>query len=512
MLESIGNKFEYKKLSPEEQEKRGILGRLVGIIADYAHPTRNERWYPEKLWDKVFNDPIMKEKIKNRCVFGELGHPVDRTDIDMEKVAICLAEEPKKSKDGKLYGVFDILSTPCGKILKSLCDYGCTIGISSRGSGDTFINNSGKEEVDADTYECECWDAVLLPAVETARLQYVNESLDKNAKLRRALNEELNKASDEDKKVMREALESLNINLGSTEGDNDSSVNHISEDSDTVSQEAANDGADIAKEFLNTLKENKDLTKQVRDLQEQLSVCYTKEVKYQESITSLESQIQTLTESSAKLEEDEKSKKSLNEQIRVKDALINKLYNNTTKISDSKKSLQEEITRKDNQISSLNNQIKDLQESLTKEKNASSSQVKSLNETIAELKKDSSINRTSLQEKLQKANSRAERYKAIAKMAVDKYIGSRATMLGVDPEMISSKLNENYSFEDIDRVCESLKSYHFDMDALPFDTRRSGAKVRVKLTGSNEPIKKVVESETTSLDDECDDSLMNFAR
>ena len=156
----------------------------------------------------------MKEKIKNRCVFGELGHPVDRTDIDMEKVAICLAEEPKKSKDGKLYGVFDILSTPCGKILKSLCDYGCTIGISSRGSGDTFINNSGKEEVDADTYECEWWDAVLLPAVETARLQYVNESLDKNAKLRRALNEELNKASDEDKKVMRKREEEIMEEIG----------------------------------------------------------------------------------------------------------------------------------------------------------------------------------------------------------------------------------------------------------------------------------------------------------
>ena len=261
------NKFEYKRLSPEEQEKRGILGRLVGPIADYLHETRNNRLYSEKLWEKVFANPIMKEKIKNRCVFGELGHPTDRTEIDIEKVALCLAEEPKKSSDGKLYGVFDILNTPCGKILKSLCDYGCNIGISSRGSGDTFINGKGQEEVDADSYECECWDAVLLPAVESARLQYVTESVSPDNKtLKKALNEELNKATDSERKVMVETLKSLNINLGNTE--EESSVSHINENSDTTSNAAANDGADIAKEFLNTLKENKDLTKQTRDLQE----------------------------------------------------------------------------------------------------------------------------------------------------------------------------------------------------------------------------------------------------
>ena len=133
MLEKLKTKqFEYKKLSEEEQKTRGILGRLVGPCADFAHPTRNGRAYNEELWDNVFENPIMKEKILNKCCFGELGHPDDRAEIDMEKVAISLAEQPKKGSDGKLYGVFDILSTPNGKILKALCDYGCRIGISSR--------------------------------------------------------------------------------------------------------------------------------------------------------------------------------------------------------------------------------------------------------------------------------------------------------------------------------------------------------------------------------------------
>ena len=137
MLESFNSdQFEYKRLSPEEQEERGILGRLVGVIADTTNATRNGRKYGLDLWKKVFDDPIMKEKIANRCVFSELGHPEDRAEIDMEKVCACLAEQPKVGKDGKLYGVFDILNTTNGKILKTLCDYGTTVGISSRGTGD----------------------------------------------------------------------------------------------------------------------------------------------------------------------------------------------------------------------------------------------------------------------------------------------------------------------------------------------------------------------------------------
>ena len=98
----------------------------------------------------------MKEKLANRCLFGELGHPTDRIETDMEKIAICLAEKPKKTKDVKLKGVFDILNTPNGRILKALCDYGCQIGVSSRGEGDIVEDFNGNQSVDCDTYQCEC--------------------------------------------------------------------------------------------------------------------------------------------------------------------------------------------------------------------------------------------------------------------------------------------------------------------------------------------------------------------
>ena len=65
------------------------------------------------------------------------------------------------------YSIFSIL--PNGRILKTLCDYGSIIGVSSRGQGDLVQDYQGNESVDPDTYSCECWDAVLVPAVESGQ-------------------------------------------------------------------------------------------------------------------------------------------------------------------------------------------------------------------------------------------------------------------------------------------------------------------------------------------------------
>lgn len=215
MLETLkrNESFSYKKLSKEEMESRQILGRLVGPCADFTIPTRNGRKYNESLWNNVFEDEIVLEKINNKCLFGELGHPLDREEVDPEKIAIALNEKPVKNADGQLIACFDILNTPSGKILKTLCDYGTTIGISSRGSGD-IIDELGEEIVDPNTYMFECFDAVILPAVKAARLKYMTESMSvKDRKLKKALRESIESASEEEKEIMKNTLDELNINL-----------------------------------------------------------------------------------------------------------------------------------------------------------------------------------------------------------------------------------------------------------------------------------------------------------
>jgi hypothetical protein len=41
--------LKYQRLSQDEQKRRGILGRLVGVCADFINPTRNGRKYSENL-------------------------------------------------------------------------------------------------------------------------------------------------------------------------------------------------------------------------------------------------------------------------------------------------------------------------------------------------------------------------------------------------------------------------------------------------------------------------------
>lgn len=187
-----------------------ILGILEGPVADYEHPTRNGRFYGEKLWDNVWKNPLVMEQFKNGGIVGELDHPVDRDDICTEKVAILMSEPPIK-KNGVYYGKFNILNTPCGKIVYTLAKAGFKLGVSSRGTGDV---DEYTEAVDPSTFDFTCFDIVLLPAVESARMQLVTESLDsKKLDYKKLLKEDLEKANATDKKVMEETLNHLGINL-----------------------------------------------------------------------------------------------------------------------------------------------------------------------------------------------------------------------------------------------------------------------------------------------------------
>ena len=195
-------------LTEEEKARRHILGRWYGPIATCSESTRNGRRYNRALWEKAMNDELFHEKIANKCLFLELGHPLDREETDMSKVCACIPELPKIINDD-LCACIDILDTPNGRILKTLCDYGFIPGVSSRGSGDVMPNN----DVDPETFFLETFDVVSIPAVKKARLSMC-ESLDNNsAKLRQALTESFNSASEEDKVIMKETLENLNIDI-----------------------------------------------------------------------------------------------------------------------------------------------------------------------------------------------------------------------------------------------------------------------------------------------------------
>lgn len=503
MLQSV-REFTYQKLTPEEQAARGILGRLVGVMADFKHPTRNDRLYNEELWDKTFENPIVKEKLENRCMFGELGHPTDRTEIDMEKIALCLAEYPKKLPDGTVNGVFDILNTPNGRILKTLCDYGCKIGVSSRGTGEVFEDyNSGKSTVDADSYECECWDAVLLPAVKAARPIYVTESLNRKS-LREALNEAIQSENADAKRVIEDTLKELNIDY------KPETVDNISANEDKKTAE--DNGVELFDSLQESLKQNKALESKVLELQEKLSVCYAKEAKIEQEVMKYKNTIITLSESAKTSKALKVKVDSLTEQLSEKEKQINILINDNKALKEninkkvaSDNKLTESLNSKDLQVKQLSLEVKNLQEQINLSKQKANIKESKLVEQVEELKQNSMIKAKEYSMKLEKANSLTEHYRKIAKSAVDRYIDTKARMIGVSSQEIKNKLDENYSFTDIDKICESLKSYKLNISKLPFNIQ-GNTTAHVKVTESKETLPIM-----PGVDDEIDPHLLRMS-
>lgn len=503
MLESINsNNLEYVKLSQEEMNNRGILGRLVGDCADFAAPTRNGRKYTEELWEAVFNNPIMKEKLKNKVCYGELGHPENRSEIDMEKVAVCLAEQPKKGKNGKLQAVFDILSTPNGKILKALCDYGSILGVSSRGNGDVITNMDGSETVDPNTYECECFDIVLIPAVESARLTYVTESLDKKkTSLKEALNEALNNSSEHDQKIMKNTIEELNINL------NESIENKNMNQSESNSGDNITGG--IYDDLQSSLKLNKQYEETIKQLREQLTVCYTKErelkVKLSESTTKVKAlenarvtQRRIISPELKKLEEQIATQTKENTSQQEK---IASLSEELAKRNEEIKKLRANITLKESQLKEISSTSHSLKESMDEQ----SKKETLITEKYEDLRKDYGIKKAEYKEKVVEAKKLVEKYQKIARTAIDKYISVKAVQIGVTPEEVKTRLKENYTFADIDSVCESLNSYKLSINSLPFEITNGLEKGRAKVIEKKESI-----IPDNGLDDSVDGWLMNF--
>ena len=490
MKDVIKETLAFEELTPEEKEKRHILGRLYGPIADIVNPTRNGRKYSEQLWEQVFENPIMKEKFNNKVMYGELGHPEDRTEIDMSKIAICMPEPPKKDKEGHLIGYFDILDTPNGRILKTLCDYGSTLGISSRGTGDVIDMGDG-EEVDPDTYDCECWDIVLIPAVESARLTFT-EGLSKKSennvlKLKKALCEDLNKATADDKVIMQEALNNLGLSVEETNEsiseksvDIETTKSETNEQTPDESKEAINEGSeDLIKSLQESIKEKAELEAKIKSLQEKLAVSDAKAVKLEEEVSRNRSTIIRLTT----IAKDSKAKtekiSTLEEELKVTRQTIEQLEKTpkTTVVNESVAPLKEKLVAKDGEIKSLTEQLETL-------KGESDKKITALTEELEQVKSDSTKQLGEMSSKVKRAQKIAEGYKKIATDTVDKYIETKALMLGVKVDVIMNKLSESYDVAEIDKVCEELMNYELNYKKLPFKVDRNAV---VKVTESKNP-------------------------
>jgi len=141
---------------------------VTGIFSTAGVMVANGRIYPQQILERECN-MFIESKVKNRCAWGELGHP-DGPDINLDRIAIIVTDLEWKSNN--LFGKAEIIdeSAP-GHQAKALLNHG-RIGISSRGLGTV---NDATKEVNSD-YKLVTWDLVSTPSNSNSWVNGILES------------------------------------------------------------------------------------------------------------------------------------------------------------------------------------------------------------------------------------------------------------------------------------------------------------------------------------------------
>ena len=154
-----------------------LIGRVKGCMAPIGVYSRNHRIYENSHWIKVLNNKDLQDRIANRRLFGMPSHMQKNIDDEdfregrISHIVSCL--EVRNDKNGKpfLYGEFDILDTPAGRILKAMYEGGAGIYVSTRAAGklEPIVGDPINKRVNSDSYYLGGIDCVLNPGFLQAR-------------------------------------------------------------------------------------------------------------------------------------------------------------------------------------------------------------------------------------------------------------------------------------------------------------------------------------------------------
>ena len=168
------------------------------------------------------------------------------------------------------------------------------------------------------------------------------------------------------------------------------------------------------------------------------------------------------------------------------------------KLESENASLKESLAEKDSMIATLRRKVRE-------SKDGYEIKIKSLTESIEEDKAKNSKRLDETKAKYDRASKLAEGYKRLANDVVDRYIKSKAVTIGVEPQEIRNRLSESYTLDEIDSVCEKLKSYSLNLGKLPI---KLGKKSVVKIQESKTPEQKAANA---YFDDDVDEHSMRIA-
>ncbi len=473
------------KLCESAQVRKGCLGRLEGICADFANPTRNGRFYSRELWENVFKDDLVKEALETKTLIGELDHPEERFETLAQEACVVMTDY--KFNDDTLTGGFDILDTQKGRTLKALLDYGCVMGVSSRGQGDVQSNGE-YEEVDPTTYDFAGFDVVLTPAVKRAR-QKVTESNkkseDKLIPLTESLNNEINSTNSVD------ALDSIAKLIEAAHLPNSADLMEAISNKRKSIEEGKTISERIKSDLHNAKIENKKLEKQIKSLSVEtikeksklnniISEMTSKILAYQHREKRLTDSVDASRKECVRLQRRVESArdaaktatKALRaEQNRQKsnESVIEKLRNKITSLTESNRSKDATISSMQSKLNAANSKIDNLTEKLN---NASS--------------KSKTITESNNREK-SRLITENKRLSSELQTVLTCYAAASAAKYGLTESAARSMSKGCKSISDIDTVLKESADKRDRYSKLPFTTEAAKPTVveNVKLSAAN---------------------------
>ena len=141
--------------------------KMKGIFIMGGVENHNKRMYPVTEISKAVSS--IKEKLDGGySVLGEADHPENLT-INLERVSHMIEDRWMDGPNG--IGQLKIMPTPMGKIVTTLLESGCKLGVSSRGSGN--VGDGGNVQ----DFEIITVDIVAQPSAPDAYPKAIYEGL-----------------------------------------------------------------------------------------------------------------------------------------------------------------------------------------------------------------------------------------------------------------------------------------------------------------------------------------------
>jgi len=280
LVDLIEPQIQFTLQESNEVDGIHILGKVKGQFFVPDGYSRNNRFYPRKLWEKVISNPNIKKKLKERRMFGTIGHdtPINDNTIAEGKIS-HIVTNLYIDEQGRGIGEALILNTPAGRVLNTLLRAGAKLYVSSRAFGEYEGKDpTGKvPALNPDKYELIGFDFVYDPGFLQANPELV-ESI---------------------KQDLKECIGGI-----CSISDNQANFNQIQVKEDKnmameqVLEQLTKEKVELEKELDKVLKENEELKRQLEELQKNQEEA--KSVK--ESLTKVEEELKSLKETLAKYE------------------------------------------------------------------------------------------------------------------------------------------------------------------------------------------------------------------